>query len=69
MANIDYQAELELVNDAISKVLRGGVDVTYDGHRVVKSDLDRLRAHRNSLISEITKQERGGIRIRRGVPL
>lgn len=68
MASPDYEGELDLVSDAIAKILRGGVDVTYEGRRVVKSDLESLRRHRDSLIAKIERQSRGGIRIRRGVP-
>ena len=65
----DYRAELELVNTAIAKVLEGGQDVTYDGKRVVKSDLDSLRKHRDTLVKNIERADRGGVRVRRGVPI
>ncbi len=68
MADIDYEQELALVTVAINRVLEGGQDVTYNGRRVAYADLAELRKHRKDVLAQISKQENGGIRMRRGVP-
>ena len=65
---VDYEARLVKVSAAIESIIGGGQDVTYDGRRVAYADLDILQREEKHLEGRITRQTRGGIRVRGGVP-
>lgn len=67
MAKTD-QEMLSEVQDAIYRILKGGQDVTYDGRRVAYADLEKLEKLEERYQARIRRTERGGIRVRRGVP-
>lgn len=64
-----YREQLEEVQKAISEVLTGAQEATYNGQRVRKADLDMLQKREEWLVGKITSQNRGGIRARIGVPV
>lgn len=63
-----YQQQLEEVQAAISDILIGAQEATYNGQRVRKADLDMLQKREEWLVNKITSQKRGGIRVRGGTP-
>ena len=65
----DYEDQLTSVQAAIQKIVDGGQDVTYNGKRVTYGDLQTLYDRERFLQTRIDRQARGGIRVRRGVPL
>lgn len=63
-----YQEQLNEVQEAITGILTGAQEATYNGQRVRKADLDVLQKREQWLISQIAQQNRGGIRVRTAVP-
>lgn len=63
-----YREQLEEVQKAISEVLTGAQEATYNGQRVRKADLDMLQKREEWLVGKITSQKRGGIRVRGATP-
>lgn len=65
----EIQAELDEVREAISAVLRGGQINAINNRALTRASLRDLREMREDLERELARAERGGIRVRRGVPL
>lgn len=65
---IDYQERLTKISAAIDAILLGGQDVQYDGKRVTRAELGKLQELEKNYEGRITRQLRGGIRVRGGVP-
>ncbi len=63
-----YQEQLNEVQEAITGILTGAQEATYNGQRVRKADLDMLQKREQWLINQIAMQKRGGIRVRTAVP-
>lgn len=65
------EEELAEIEAAISKVLTTGKEVTYNGNRLVRADVEKLYMRKDQLISEINRKNNSGgkIRMRFGVPL
>lgn len=51
----NYDAELEAINKAILAVIKGGTDVSYNGRRVVRSQLPELYKVRDKIEGEIAR--------------
>jgi len=64
-----YEQQLAEVQKAISDVLTGAQDASYNGQRVRKADLPALQAREVWLTKQIALKQRGGIRVRFGVPV
>lgn len=63
-----YQEQLAEVQTAISEILTGAQEASYNGQRVRKADLDMLQKREEWLVNKITSQKRGGIRVRGATP-
>lgn len=65
---MNYEEQLKQVQQAISDVLTGAQEASYNGQRVRKADLASLQAREQWLIKQIETKKRGGIRVRCVVP-
>lgn len=63
-----YEQQLEEVQQAITEILTGAQEASYNGQRVRKADLDMLQKREEWLTKQIQTKQRGGIRVRTGVP-
>ena len=63
-----YEQELAEVQQAITDVLTGAQEASYNGQRVRKADLDMLQKREEWLAKQLATQRRGGIRVRAVVP-
>jgi hypothetical protein len=63
-----YEQQLEEVQKAITDVLTGAQDASYNGQRVRKADLDMFQKREEWLTKQIATKRRGGIRVRNAVP-
>lgn len=63
-----YEEQLLEVQQAISDILTGAQEASYNGQRVRKADLDMLQKREEWLIKQIKNQKRGGIRVRGATP-
>lgn len=63
-----YEQQLEEVQRAITEILTGAQEASYNGQRVRKADLDMLQKREEWLTKQIATKRRGGIRVRTGVP-
>lgn len=63
-----YEQQLEEVQQAITEILTGAQEASYNGQRVRKADLDMLQKREEWLTKQIATKRRGGIRVRTGVP-
>lgn len=63
-----YEQQLAEVQQAISDILTGAQEASYNGQRVRKADLDMLQKREVWLTNKIETKRRGGIRVRNGVP-
>lgn len=63
-----YEQQLEEVQQAITDILTGAQEASYNGQRVRKADLDMLQKREEWLTKQIQTKQRGGIRVRTGVP-
>ncbi len=64
-----YEEELVEIQSAITDVLTGAQEASYNGQRVRKADLDMLQKREEYLRKQIATQKRGGIKVRCGVPV
>ncbi len=64
-----YEEQLIEVQAAISDILTGAQEASYNGQRVRKADLDMLQRREEWLTQKITSQKRGGIRVRGATPV
>ncbi len=69
MATESYQTQLERIQIAIAEIESGAQDVTYDGKRVRRADLDVLYVREDRLRRLAARGARGGIRVRLGTPV
>jgi hypothetical protein len=63
-----YEQQLSEVQQAITDILTGAQEASYNGQRVRKADLDMLQKREEWLTKQIGTQRRGGIRVRCIVP-
>ena len=63
-----YEQQLEEVQKAITDVLTGAQDASYNNQRVRKADLSMLQQREVWLTKQIALKRRGGIRVRNVVP-
>lgn len=63
-----YEEQLIEVQKAITDILTGAQEASYNGQRVRKADLDMLQKREEYLQSKILSKKRGGIRVRNAVP-
>ncbi len=63
-----YLEQLAEVQQAISDILTGAQEATYNGQRVRKADLDMLQKREEWLQNKVTSQKRGGIRVYGATP-
>lgn len=63
-----YEQQLTEVQQAITEILTGAQEASYNGQRVRKADLDMLQRREEWLTKQIVTKKRGGIRVRTGVP-
>lgn len=63
-----YEKQLEEVQQAISDILTGAQEASYNGQRVRKADLDMLQKREEYLTRKLISQRRGGIRVRGATP-
>jgi hypothetical protein len=64
-----YEQQLEEIQQAISILLSGAEEASYNGQRVRKTNLDMLQKREVWLTQQITNKRRGGIRVRNAVPV
>lgn len=64
-----FQQQLEEVQNAITDILTGAQEATYNGQRVRKADLDMLQKREEWLVNKVTSQKRCGIRVRGATPV
>ncbi|MCT4575094.1 MAG: hypothetical protein N4A43_02435 [Alphaproteobacteria bacterium] len=69
MAIKTYEEQLEEVQTAISDILLGAQEASYNGQKVRKVDLESLQNREEFLINKLRMQKRGGIRVRGGTPV
>ena len=62
------EEQLREVQQAISDVLIGAQEASYNGQRVKKADLAILEQREKRLLVQIKRKKRGGIRIRGVTP-
>ena len=63
-----YEEQLIEVQQAVTDILTGAQEASYNGQRVRKADLDMLQKREEWLIKKLENKNRGGIRVRTGVP-
>ncbi len=69
MAIQTYTEQLEEVQASISGILSGGKTITFNGRSVSFGDLDTLYAAEQRLRRMVSKETRGGIRVRGATPV
>lgn len=62
------QELLDATEEAILALLQRGQEVRVNGRTYRRADLPELRAFRDALKTEISRNARGGIRMRQAVP-
>lgn len=65
---MNYEEQLKQVQKAISEILNGAQEASYNGQRVRKADLETLQTREQWLIKQIETKKRGGIRVRCVIP-
>ena len=65
---MNYEQQLKEVQTAISGILTGAQEASYNGQRVRKADLAVLQTREEYLIKKIENKNRRGIRVRCAVP-
>lgn len=60
--------QLARVQTAIAKIEEGGQDVTYEGRRVTRGDLEILYKRETRLLARVSRSARGGIQVQSGIP-
>lgn len=63
-----YEEQLAEVQKAITEILTGAQEASYNGQRVRKADLSMLQAREEYLRRKVETKQRGGIRVRFGTP-
>ncbi|MBQ8729157.1 MAG: hypothetical protein IKJ62_00250 [Alphaproteobacteria bacterium] len=59
-----YEQQLSEVQQAITDILTGAQEASYNGQRVTKASLDTLQKREEWLIKQIKTNKRAGIRVR-----
>lgn len=59
-----YEQQLSEVQQAITDILTGAQEASYNGQRVTKASLDTLQKREEWLIKQIKTNKRSGIRVR-----
>ena len=60
----NYEQQLSEVQQAITDILTGAQEASYNGQRVTKASLDTLQKREEWLIKQIKADKRAGIRVR-----
>ncbi len=63
-----FTEQLAEVQQAITDILTGAQEASYNGQKVVKADLDALQKREEYLQAKVVSEKRGGIRVRGGLP-
>ena len=63
-----YEEELAEVQQAITDILTGAQEASYNGQRVRKADLNMLQQREEYLRRKVEIKRRGGICVHGGVP-
>ncbi len=63
-----FTEQLAEVQQAITDILTGAQEATYNGQKVVKADLNALQKREEYLQAKVVSEKRGGIRVRGGLP-
>ena len=63
-----FEEQLNEVQQAISDVLIGAQEASYNWQRVKKADLAILEVREKRLLVQIKRKSRGGIRVRNIIP-
>jgi phage-related minor tail protein len=69
MATKTYQEQLESVQAAIADIETKGQTVDVNGRTLTRADLRTLYQREAQLRRLVDRESRGGIRVRRGVPI
>jgi hypothetical protein len=65
---MNYTEQLKQVQQAITDILTGAQEASYNGKKVVKANLADLQSREKWLIQQIKLERRRGIPVRNGVP-
>ncbi len=63
-----YEEQLIEVQQAISDILSGAQEASYNGQKVRKADLIALQQREEYLQNKVAQKRRGGIRVRGATP-
>jgi len=63
-----FEEQLSEVQQAISDVLIGAQEASYNGQRVRKADLAILENRESTLLRRLRRKNTGGIRVRNIIP-
>lgn len=63
-----FEEQLAEVQQAITDILTGAQEASYNGQKVRKADLIALQAREEYLQKKVTSNRRGGIRVRGATP-
>ena len=69
MATKTYQEQLETVQAAIEAIETLGQGTDVNGRTLTRADLRTLYQREAELLRRVARETRGGIRVRRGVPV
>lgn len=64
-----YEEQLEEVQKAISDILSGAQEASYNGQKVKKAELTQLLTYEKYLKSQLLSQKRRGIRVKGVTPV
>lgn len=64
-----YEEQLVEVQQAITDVLTGAQEASYNGQRVRKADMVVLQDRERWLLAKVNRKKNGGIRVRGGTPV
>lgn len=64
-----YEEQLEEVQQAISDILTGAQEASYNGQKVKKAELTQLLAYEKYLKSQLLSQKRRGISVKGITPV
>lgn len=62
------EEQLSQVQQAISDIITGAQEVSYNGQKVIKADLSILEKRESTLLRRVRRKNIGGIRVRNITP-
>ena len=62
------EEQLTEVQQAISDIITGAQEVSYNGQKVIKADLSILEKRESTLLRRVRRKNTGGIRVRNITP-